>query len=741
MAMSSAPTTEQVTQRILETVKRFWGYDSLRPLQAEAIHAGIERRDSLVVLPTGGGKSLCYQVPPVVANRCDIVVSPLISLMKDQVDGLVANGYRAAALHSGMSEAQRREIERGIARREYQLVFVAPERLLTSYFMQVIGNVKVRAFHIDEAHCISQWGHDFRPEYRQLATLKDRFPQASVHAYTATATPRVRDDIVQQLRLENPNILVGQFDRPNLVYRIVPKVQVEAQTLEVVRRHQHEAVIVYCISRKDTEYMAEALRANGVKAAAYHAGMDKDQRARTQEAFAEEQLDVVVATVAFGMGIDRSNVRCVVHAAMPKTVEHYQQETGRAGRDGLEAECVMFYSAADVMRWESLILLSAEKIADPEARDAAIAAQLELLDHMKRLCNGAACRHRALSRYFGQDYDKPSCGACDVCLGEIESMRDSTVLAQKILSCVARVEQRFGVGHVVDVLQGANTEMIRKCGHDQLSTYGLLRDMPKKTLTNLIYQLIDQELLSRTPGDRPILQLNNASIEVLRSKRTVHLIDPSGGSVRKTRVEAESWEGVDRGLFEKLRELRRSIALERGVPAFVIFGDASLRELARVRPSTLESLRRVRGIGDQKLADFGERFLQAIAAYCQSHDLTTDQWAGSQAAAAIVMPGRPNAAKEKAFALFEKGHSIVEVVAQTGRAASTAVKYLLDFIEARKPDDVSCWVDAATYQRVLDAAGDSEDGRLTPLFEKLNGAVSYETIRIVLTHARAMGSR
>src|SRR5262245_33449358 len=368
--MAAAPEPSDLDSRILEAVKRFWGYDTLRPLQDQAIRAGIDHRDSLVVLPTGGGKSLCYQVPPAVANRTDIVVSPLISLMKDQVDGLVANGYPAAALHSGLTDSERREIERGIAQNKYHLIFAAPERLLSPYFLQTIRKIDVKAFAIDEAHCISQWGHDFRPEYRQLARLKNEFPGASVHAYTATATPRVRQDIVDQLRLSEPNVLVGTFDRPNLIYRIVPKVNLEAQLIDVVRRHSGEAVIVYCISRKDTEHMAELLKLNGFKASHYHAGMEKDQRAKVQDAFAEEQLDVVVATVAFGMGIDRSNVRCVIHAAMPKTVEHYQQETGRAGRDGLEAECIMFYSAADILKWERLIQFSAEKIEDPELQQS-----------------------------------------------------------------------------------------------------------------------------------------------------------------------------------------------------------------------------------------------------------------------------------------------------------------------------------------------------------------------------------
>ena len=353
--------------------------------------------------------------------------------MKDQVDGLRESGYPAGALYSGMPLDTLRETEAQIAAGRYRLVFVAPERLLTPRFLQLIERLQMRAFAIDEAHCISHWGHDFRPEYRQLAELKARFPQASVHAYTATATARVREDIAEQLRLQNPAVLVGTFDRPNLVYRIVPRVHAQTQVLQVLRRHPGDAAIVYCISRKDTEAMAEWLQANRLRAAFYHAGMEADERRRTQDAFASEEIDVVAATVAFGMGIDRSNVRCVIHAAMPKSIEHYQQETGRAGRDGLEAECVMLYSAADVLRWESLIEKSA---ADASARGEVIAAARDLLEHMRRFCTAAHCRHRKLSEYFGQEYSKANCAACDLCLNEVEGLADATVTAQKILSCV-----------------------------------------------------------------------------------------------------------------------------------------------------------------------------------------------------------------------------------------------------------------------------------------------------------------
>jgi ATP-dependent DNA helicase RecQ len=622
----AAPREWSLTQ-ILATVRRYWGFDALRPLQEQAIRAALEHRDSVVVLPTGGGKSLCYQVPAALTQRTDIVISPLISLMKDQVDGLRACGYPAAALYGGMPANALHDAETDLLAGKFRLLFVAPERLLTARFLQGMERLQVHAFAVDEAHCISHWGHDFRPEYRQLAELKAHFPQASIHAYTATATERVRSDIVAQLRLQNPTVLVGTFDRPNLVYRIVPRVDIYPQVREVLQRHAGQAAIVYCISRKDAEAMAAALRAGGVRAAHYHAGMDADERRRTQDAFAAEQLDVVAATVAFGMGIDRSDVRCVVHAAMPKSIEHYQQETGRAGRDGLEAECVLLYSAADAIRWESLIEKSA---AEADAPAEVISASRELLAHMRRFCTGIRCRHQTLSEYFGQPYTTASCGACDFCMNEIEGVADATVAAQKILSCVARTGGRFGSEHIVDVLLGANTERVRRWHHEQLSTYGLLKGANRKALMNMVYQLLDAGLLERTTEERPTLRLNAASWAVLRGQHPVRLLQPKAEGVTKTRFDEASWEGVDRGLFESLRALRRQVAQERGVPAYVIFGDATLRDMARLRPASPASFLNVRGVGQRKLADLGPRFLSSIAAYCREHGLQLDATVGGR---------------------------------------------------------------------------------------------------------------
>jgi ATP-dependent DNA helicase RecQ len=632
-----SPSTTWSTADILATVRRYWGFSELRPLQEQAIRAGLERRDSLVVMPTGGGKSLCYQVPAALAQRTDIVVSPLISLMKDQVDGLRESGYPAAALYSGMPLDSVRATEAQLAAGRYRLVFVAPERLLTPRFMQLLEQLQVRAFAVDEAHCISHWGHDFRPEYRRLAEIKARFPHASVHAYTATATARVRADIAQQLHLQNPAVLVGTFDRPNLVYRIVPRVDAQMQALQVLRRHPGDAAIVYCISRKDTEAMAEWLRVNRLRAAFYHAGMEAEERRRTQDAFASEEIDVVAATVAFGMGIDRSDVRCVIHAAMPKSIEHYQQETGRAGRDGLEAECVLLYSAADFLRWESLIEKSAGDAGAPMEVNAAARA---LLEQMRRFCAGVDCRHRRLSEYFGQRYAKANCAACDLCLNEVEGLADGTVTAQKILSCVARAGERFGAEHIVDVLLGANTERVRRWRHEELSTYGLMKGTNRKTLTNLLYQLLDKGLLERTTEERPVLRLTDASREVLHGQRTVRLLQPKA-EVQKTRFDEQSWEGVDHGLFDSLRTLRRQIAQERDVPAYVLFSDATLREMARVRPGSKAALLGIRGVGESKVADLGPRFLELIAFYCRAQELPLDVASGSRSPRRRVGKRRP----------------------------------------------------------------------------------------------------
>lgn len=747
---ASAHSTPAARPTILGLLKQYWGYDELRPLQAEAIAAGIERRDSLVVMPTGGGKSLCYQIPPLLTGRADIVVSPLIALMKDQVDGLRAIGYPAAAIHSGTHAPEQSGIFSALHNGRLRLLFVAPERLLTPGFIRLIQGVNVHSFAIDEAHCISHWGHDFRPEYRRLAELKQHFPSASMHAFTATATQRVREDIVLQLGLRDPAVLVGSFDRPNLIYRVIPRSDRDSQIKDILKRHKGEAAIVYCISRRDTEDVTAMLHLAGFRAAFYHAGMGAESRRRTQDAFAQERLDIIVATVAFGMGIDRSDIRCVIHAAMPKSVEHYQQESGRAGRDGLAAECVLLYSPADAIKWQGLMERSAEENDVPPT---VVAKMLGLLRHMQNYAGSLDCRHAALVQYFGQPFEKTDCAACDVCLGEIEGLEDGTILAQKILSCVARVQQRFGVGHVVDVLKGARTERIQTLRHDHLSTYALLAEMDKKVIQRRVYDLLDQELLRRSEGEMPVLLLNDASWEVMRGRRKVMLRKIEERGVKATRVEAVSWEGVDRGLFEKLRELRRLLAEEKQVAAFVIFHDRTLWDLARRRPTSMEGLRSIDGLGKSKAEQFGERLRSAIEDYCREQGLpvnvrpSLDRSKADPDTKEVAEGGaawkrrRSNmtAAKAHAFKMFAEGVSLEEVAAAIDRAPSTTANYLVEYILDKGLKSLNPWVNEAAYARVSQVVREKGTRMLKPIFDELNGEVSYDIIKLVAAHVESEG--
>ncbi len=721
------------TESIHRVLHQYWGFRTLRPLQREAIEASLAGHDSLVVLPTGGGKSLCYQVPAAVAGGLDVVVSPLISLMKDQVDGLVANGFPAAAIHSNLDEHERHCIRARLSAGELRLLFISPERLMTPGFAGYLGRLRVRAFAIDEAHCISHWGHDFRPEYRRLASLRDRFSGCSIHAFTATATPRVREDIAVQLQLHEPVTLVGVFDRPNLTYRIVPRVDPAGQTLEVIRRHDSEAIIVYCISRRETESLAAFLSHSGVRAAHYHAGMKPDDRRSVQERFSREQLDVVVATVAFGMGIDRSNVRAVVHAGMPKTIEAYQQETGRAGRDGLAAECVMLYSASDATRWTRLMEASAaEATAENPAAEESIAialhAQLELLQHLRGFCVGTMCRHRRLSEYFGQSYAGNSCGACDVCLGEINGVEGSQTIARKILSCIARVDQRFGASHIADILVGARTQNIRSWGHEGLSTYGILKGAGKRAVTNFIHQLVDAGAARAAPPARPVLHLTELGREIMHDRRQISLAAPAAVQAD---AKVDEWEGVDRDLFETLCKWRREVAEARGLPPFVIFHDSTLRELARARPASVDLMRSIAGMSARKLEDWGAEICKLIEMHCRSTGLAMNQ---PLSAPSTTTSSKP-VAMSRACTHFREGMSIAEVAKRLGRATSTVAGYLTDYIREERPASIEAWVSESVRQRVLIAAHASPDGRLKPIFDALGGEVSYDEIRFVLVHA------
>jgi ATP-dependent DNA helicase RecQ len=537
------------------------------------------------VLPTGGGKSLCYQVPPLVTNRLTLVVSPLIALMQDQVSGLKLAGVPAAAAHS-LATAKEQAAMLDMAREgRLRLLFVAPERLFSPSFMAWLVKLDPGHIAIDEAHCISQWGHDFRPEYRRLAEVREALPRVAIGAYTATATPRVREDIARQLHLRDPAVLVGSFDRPNLTYRVRAREGALDQIAAILHEHAGEAAIVYCLSRRETEHLASGLSARKIRAEAYHAGLDAKVRRRLGEDFRSERVNVVCATVAFGMGIDRGDVRCVIHATMPKSIEHYQQEIGRAGRDGLPAECVLLYSAGDLVRWKTLMARSADEgggAIDP----AVLAAQHAMLREMQRLATAKSCRRRAILAYFGETYAAAECGACDVCLGESVALAgaenevaDGHEIARKILSCVFRVGQRFGGGHVADVLMGKTSTRVRELGHDQLSTFALLPELSRPVIAGYIEQLVEAGHLERTQDEFPVLRLTASSAAVLKSLVRAVLMAPaavpaasaiearpigaSGGTHSGRREKGRSQRTLsadERALFEALRIWRRSAA-------------------------------------------------------------------------------------------------------------------------------------------------------------------------------------
>lgn len=706
---------------VCSAVRQHWGFDSLRPLQREAIESVLAGRDSLVVLPTGGGKSLCFQAPACCLPGVAVVVSPLISLMKDQVDALRTNGIPAAFYNSSLSTHQRRQVVDQLRGGRLKLLYLAPESLLTDTVLQLLQSVKLSLLAIDEAHCISAWGHDFRPEYRGLKVLRERFPQTAIHGYTATATERVRQDICQQLHLRKPEVLVGSYDRPNLVYRVEPRVRGIGQVVETVERHRGESGIIYCISRKDVERMAEALQTLGFRARAYHAGMDDLERHRNQDAFLAEEVDIIVATVAFGMGIDKSNVRYVIHAAAPKSVEAFQQESGRAGRDGLEAECCLFYTGGDFVKWKGLMERAGN--TQPGAREA--------LDRLEQFCLTPRCRHQLLVEHFGQTLDQDNCQACDICLGQFDLVADPLVLGQKILSCIARLQGRFGADYTAQVLTGSKEQRVLLNAHDQLSTYALLTDHAQQSVRHWIDQLVGQGFAERV-GEYQQLQLTEQGWQVLRGQHTPLLTQPAQHrELRTSRVDRSSWEGVDRGLFEALRELRKAAAAEQQVPAFVVFSDAALRDMARRRPSSAAGFLQVHGVGQQKCEVYGERFLRCVCDYCSTHQIDMD---------VNVLPLRPprrldglNASTLSSFEYFRTGLSVAEVASKMGRAVSTTTGYLTHFLRHEAITDPTPWVEPAIAARIRDAITKVGHESMRPIFEHLSEEVPYDQIRIVLT--------
>jgi ATP-dependent DNA helicase RecQ len=715
-------------EALLQVLKTYWGFDDFLPLQREAMDCVLADRDSLAVLPTGGGKSLCFQAPAMVRDGLAVVVSPLIALMKDQVDGLRTCGIPAAAVNSTLAADERRRIADQIKSGRLRLLYMSPERLLVPRTLEFLQSQPVSFFAIDEAHCISAWGHDFRPEYRGLATLRDRFPGVAIHGYTATATAEVRGDIVRQLGLRDAEVLVGDFRRPNLQYHVARRERGLNQLCGVLDRYRGQSGIVYCITRAEVDKTAALLTEMGYSALPYHAGMTDDDRSRNQDAFLTEQVDTIVATIAFGMGIDKSNVRCVIHAGMPKSLENYQQESGRAGRDGEPAECWLLYSAGDLMTWKRVISSNHH-----EAHATAEAA----LERIYHYATSVTCRHAGLIEHFGQPWDAGPCGACDVCLDKLEVVEDAQVIGQKILSCVLRVRERFAAEYVAKVLTGSREQRIVSCGHEQLSTWGILREFRKPDVRQWIDQLanqgyltfVDQEFFNR-PGTYQVVRLTEEGRRLLAGEVTPTLTRPAKAPAAQTATTVlDSWEGVDHGLFDALRDVRRGEAIRRGVPAYIVFGDATLRDMARRRPSSVERFLDVHGVGQQKAADFGAQFVDCITTYCREHAVELD-----------VLPdlpkressSTPSAGAVQSFPLFAEGLSVEQVAERLGRAVSTTTGYLESYVRFRRVTDVSQWVPSRELEQVEVVAQYAGTNRLKPIHEALHGRVGYERIRVAL---------
>jgi len=594
-----------------ETLATVFGYPAFRPHQGEIIAALIRGKDAFVLMPTGGGKSLCYQIPALHRPGVGIVVSPLISLMKDQVDALRANGVAAAYYNSTLSAGEARSVLAELHAGRLDLLYVAPERLMGEGFLERLTELEIALIAIDEAHCISQWGHDFRPEYVQLGRLRKLFPAVPIIALTATADSQTRDDILQRLGISRADCRITGFDRPNIRYMVEDKQKPFPQLLNFLStREPYDAGIVYALSRKRVEEVAARLCEAGFAAAPYHAGLPDRERARVQDAFQRDDLQLVVATVAFGMGIDKPNIRFVVHYDLPKNIESYYQETGRAGRDGLPAEALLLFGYGDIAISRGLI----ENGGNPEQNRI----ELQKLNAMVGFAEARSCRRRVLLGYFGEP-PIADCGNCDICLNPPEQY-DATEDARKALSSVYRVGQRFGMGHVIDVLRGSRNERVRQLGHDRLSTYGIGSSLGQDEWGSIIRQLVHLGYLEQDMARYSVLRLTEAARPLLRGEQTITLARPrirpvSSKKAKKVRMAGPGGLGKNDGLFQVLRTLRKEIAGREGVPPFVVFGDATLTEMAARRPTNAEELLSVSGVGKHKLGKYGTEFLQVIAGF------------------------------------------------------------------------------------------------------------------------------
>ncbi len=725
-AADEARFTDCSRVNLLDPLKKHFGYSEFRPLQDEIIRDALGGRDVFALMPTGGGKSLCFQLPALLRDGLTIVVSPLIALMKDQVDALQASGIAATFLNSTLDAGEARARWRGLHNGEYRMLYVAPERLMLDGFLEKTAHWNIAQIAIDEAHCISEWGHDFRPEYRELKKLRRHFPEVPVMALTATATERVREDILKQLQLHEPHCYVASFDRPNLTYRVIPKAAPYEQLSAFLQARPHESGIVYCASRKTADSLASRLNEDGMPSKPYHAGLEGADRSRHQEMFLRDDVRVVTATIAFGMGINKPNVRFVVHYDLPKNIESYYQETGRAGRDGLPSECVLLFSAGDVVKQTRFI----DEKSESEARIAR-----EQLRQMVHFAETRECRRTVLLRYFGEERPNESCNGCDNCLSPRETF-DGTVPAQKFLSCVHRVQQKsgfgFGLNHIVEVLTGARTEAVRQRGHDGLSTYGIGTELKREAWQALGRELLRMGLLETAPGKFATLGLTSAGMTALRERTPITLTKQPDVAEKAKGTRAGTIE-CDEALFERLRTSRKTLADERGVPAYVIFSDVALREMARSYPTTRAEFRKIPGVGEQKLKDFAEPFLGEISRYLESNERKIFSHDGDHTPPGretAHMPRRLNESEDETLRRFQQGASIDEIARARGFVRGTICSHLALAVEAGAALSVGQFFTTEQEREIRAVYLITGPRNLTGLRDSLGGKYPVDELRI-----------
>lgn len=702
-------------------LKETFGYDKFRPLQQEVIKNVLGQRDTLAIMPTGGGKSLCYQIPALIFDGLTVVVSPLISLMKDQVEQLRAYGVPSIFLNSSLSPQAYQENMDYIRNGAVKLLYVAPETLLTPRILALLDSVQVNCLTIDEAHCISEWGHDFRPEYRQLVSVRQRFPQAVCLALTATATERVRHDIRATLNFSSRNEFIASFNRENLYIEVVPKRNASSQTLEILERFKDQSGIVYCFSRRQVDELTDYLASRGYSVRPYHAGLDDAVRKQNQEDFIRDDVQIIVATVAFGMGINKPNVRFVIHYDLPKSIESYYQEIGRAGRDGLPAHCTLFYSYADVAKINYFI---AEKEGD-EKRVA-----IEHLDAIVRFAEDEiTCRRKPLLNYFGETYAAQTCSNCDNCNATPASLTDITIPAQKFLSCVKRADEKFGAGHIADILLGSQNQKVLRWGHEKLSTYGIGREFTKKQWTHLARQLQTMGFLEQT-GEFRTLRLTDEGLEMLLQRKQVMGVVQEAQRVKKEGKRHDEL-AYNRALFDILRQKRKELADDAGVPPYVIFSDRTLTEMAAYYPQSTESLLNISGVGQVKLRQYGEIFLDVVKHFCAAHGLKEQHKRASRDSSDA---GRRYVAVSEAY---NEGDSVDTLALRYGVTVDTIMNHFSRYLQAgnrlRNGDDLLQMSSATPEQRqaAFNAFDEFSPTYLKPTFEHLNETLSYDELKVL----------